>query len=157
VNAGSELQETTPPFQSAAAGSLPTPLPTTPSSSCLSSNNHQQNLVLAPSATSIHLRSSSKPSRRLIWKATRQSCTSPYPFVHCTCCNGTYNFHRSQICSQQGFQIPQRTPLGQLLRTDCVYRVQKTFASSSSRNFWVCFVLKRFSYEFSNSCPCLKC
>ena len=48
MNAGSELQETTPPFQSAAAGSLPTPPPATPLSSCLSSNNHRQNLVLAP-------------------------------------------------------------------------------------------------------------
>jgi len=48
ADAGSELQETTPPFQSAAAGSLPTPPPTTPSSSCLSSDNHRQNLVLAP-------------------------------------------------------------------------------------------------------------
>ncbi len=51
ADAGSELQETTPPFQSAAvkgAGSLPTPPPATPSSSGLSSDDHRQNSVLAP-------------------------------------------------------------------------------------------------------------
>ncbi len=156
--AGSELQETTPPFQSAAAGSLPT------------SDNHRQNPVLTPPPLpfTFDIR---PPANGLFGKPLDSHAPAPTLLYTAHAATAPTTSIAVKFVRSKAFKYPNERLWVNFyirLRTGRVYCVQNgskrqrssgftTFASSSSRNFWVCFVLKRFAYKFSNSRPRLKC